>query len=75
MGRYLKLKFNIGKCNILQIASKNIKMEYKLSNKEIKKVNEEYVHNDTKKKADSHILHRGQMKWLAGGLRNLSEET
>ena len=59
MGRYLKLKFNIGKCNILQIASKNIKMEYKLSNKEIKKINEESdlrVGFDDAFKTDNNIL-------------------
>ena len=34
-----KSKFNIEKCKVLHIGSINIKVKYKLSNEEIKKVN------------------------------------
>ena len=54
-----KLKCNVKKCKMQYIGSKNIKVEYKLSNREIKKINEEYDFgirfNDTFK-TDNHIL-------------------
>ena len=54
-----QLKFSIEKCKVLLIGSKNIKVGYRLSNKEIKKVNEvcnlEVGFDDTFK-ADNHIL-------------------
>ena len=34
-----KLEFDIEKCKVLYIGFKNIQFEYKLSNKEIKKLN------------------------------------
>ena len=34
-----KLRFNLEECKVLHIGSKNIQFEYKLSNKEIKRVN------------------------------------
>ena len=52
-------KFNIEKCKVQYIGSKNIQVENKLSNKEIKKVNEECnlrVGFDETFKADNHIL-------------------
>ena len=50
-----KLKFNLKKCKVLYIGTKNIKVDYKLSNREIKKV---YEKCDVwiKSKADKHIL-------------------
>ena len=40
-GDIYKLKFNIERNKVLHIESKNIKVEYKLSNREMKKMNEE----------------------------------
>ena len=54
-----KLEFNIEKFKVLHIRSRNIKVEYKLSFKKIKKVNEECdqgVGFDDTFKADIHIL-------------------
>ena len=54
-----KWKFNREKCKVLLIGSKNIKVEYELSKREIKNVNEkcnlEIGFNDTLK-AENHIL-------------------
>ena len=54
-----KLRFSIEKCKVLHSGSKNIKVEYKLRNKEIKKVNEECdlgVDFVDRFKADNNIL-------------------
>ena len=53
------MKFNIDKYKVLHIGSKNIQVEYKSINKEIKKVNEEYnlgVGFDETFKIDNHIF-------------------
>ena len=59
---FWKLRFNVEKCEVLHIVFKSITVEYKLNNREIKKVNEECnlrVGFDDKFKANNHILSIG----------------
>ena len=67
-----KLKYKKGKCKELHIGSQNMKVEYKWSNREIKKVNEECnlgIGFDNTFKADNYILlvvsrANGKIKWM-----------
>ena len=56
MGRYQKIKIYIEKGRVLHIEFKNIEVEYKLSNREIKKKTNEECDFDDAFKADNHIL-------------------
>ena len=51
-----KLKFNIDKYQILHIVSRNIKVEYKLNSREIKKNKGYKGYLNDAQKADNHIL-------------------
>ena len=54
-----KLKFDIEKCNLLNIGSQNVKFDYQINNKDIKRVNEECdlgVDFDDNFKTNNHIL-------------------